>query len=527
MQDQDTQFALVSPEDLSDDAILSSVERDGEGRPVLGGIPLLARVGAGGHGAVYYGLHPRLGNPVAVKVLPQGLAATAPEAVPRLVAEARAAARVQSSHLVRTLDVDEQAGLNFIVMEYVDGVSAKQHAAVSDGRRLAEHDALQIALATAKGLRDAHSSGVVHRDVKPDNILIPRASDGTLAFDGAKLTDLGIAKSGDAPGDFKTNTGVAMGTPGYMAPEQGIDAKAVTPSADVFSMGATLYSLLAGRAPFEGTSAMAVLMKTMHEPHESLKSVRPDVCGATLEVVDRCLAKNPDERFKNTDELIAALTEALTASVQHTDLWTEDGAAKQKRPAAWPWRVVEVFLVLACAAAAAGLFAYQAERRRGLRARIVRVGNHLGAGRYERALEEIDLARQEHAEDIAATMSLNELAEAAHAAMLRRAASGRAEAYMRSLVKGAYDESRALIDPEFVAEHDAKLPGMLRLWSLALRLRYEEADVRGGFARLGEGGVAWVSMEFCAGKVWKTGGLTRVRMTDGAWYVWPQWPPAK
>jgi len=176
------------------------------------------------------------------------------------------AAVLSNDHLVRVLDVNREGETHYIVMEYVAGESAGTYMKrVKAGGRAAldEAEAVAIVAAATRGLAVAHGRGVIHRDVKPDNILIPWAEPGVrLDFAKSKLSDLGLAKPEGGAQSLGTMSHVAMGTPGYMAPEQAEDAKTAGPPADIFAMGATLYALLSGRAPFAASSLATALRDT-------------------------------------------------------------------------------------------------------------------------------------------------------------------------------------------------------------------------------------------------------------------------
>lgn len=308
-------------QDLSTEKLLSDapkIESSGKICPSLNGIPLLAKLGQGGMGAVYYGIHPRLRSEVAVKVLPFHLAAQDPGMVQRFYREAQIAAKVRSPHLVSVIDVNEESGLFFLVMEYVAGVTmgqyikqlAEKQMAAKEVIGMPELDAIDVILAAAMGLDAAHSNGIVHRDLKPENIMVPFKSRQNKVYDlkAAKLMDLGLARSEEAKGQLSLTGGqAAMGTPGYMAPEQAMDAKTADKRSDVFGMGATLYALLTGRPPFKGDAVMKVLMATMHEPHEPIGLLRPDISAALAEVIDHCLDKRPENRYNDAHHLIRAL----------------------------------------------------------------------------------------------------------------------------------------------------------------------------------------------------------------------------
>ncbi|MGD0091475.1 MAG: SUMF1/EgtB/PvdO family nonheme iron enzyme [Planctomycetota bacterium] len=303
----------VQPQDLTNDDLLRPLPRTdlgGQQAPLLGKIPLLARLGKGAMGAVYYGIHPRLRIEVAIKVLQAQLAIEDQGSVERFYQEAQTAARVSSPHLVHVLDVDEEYDRFYIVMEYVNGihVGAYLKQANAKGQNgVPEGDALKIVIAASKGLAAAHAQGIIHRDVKPGNILLPLSKEGEdYALEQAKLADLGLARPENQASGL-TVSFEALGTPGYMAPEQAEDASKVGKPADVFGMGATLYALLRGRPPFTGDNALSVMAKTIREPHPPITEFRPDVSLATAKLLDRCLAKEPRRRYSDGAELLAAL----------------------------------------------------------------------------------------------------------------------------------------------------------------------------------------------------------------------------
>jgi formylglycine-generating enzyme required for sulfatase activity len=291
-----------SPEDLTQDRLLLTHTRDERGRPTLGRIPLHCRIGKGGMGSVYYAIHPRLHVEVAVKVLPHHLLEEDPALADRFVSEARLAASLSSENIVRVLDVDQDQGTYFIVMEYVHGESAgallrRRRAEGTPG--LPEAEALDIVTAATRGLAAAHARGIIHRDIKPDNILLP-GGDGRKA----KLADLGLAKPMGAGQSLGTASHMTMGTPGYMAPEQANDARSAGPPADVFATGATLYALLSGQEPFPGPSVNAILRDTeLKEP----KPLPSTVSAKTRELVAVCMTKDPAGRFADAKALLSAL----------------------------------------------------------------------------------------------------------------------------------------------------------------------------------------------------------------------------
>jgi serine/threonine protein kinase/WD40 repeat protein len=250
-------------------------------------------IGRGGMGIVLHGFDPSLHRDVAVKVLDPQLASN-DVARQRFCREARAAAAVAHDNLVTVYQVDEDegSGLPFIVMQLIAGESLEQR--LRRVGKLGVHETVRLGIQCASGLAKSHATGLIHRDIKPGNILL---EEGT---DKAKLTDFGLARAAE---DMKlTRTGFVAGTPLYMAPEQArgddIDARA-----DLFSLGSVMYECLTGRPPFEGRTPLAVLRRVADEAHVSLHTLNPDVPKWLEEAIDQLLAKYPDDRFQTADEL--------------------------------------------------------------------------------------------------------------------------------------------------------------------------------------------------------------------------------
>jgi nicotinamidase/pyrazinamidase len=265
----------------------------------VGRCQLLSRIGEGGMGVVYLGRHRDLDLDVAVKFLHPHLTQKRGTAE-RFLREARLAARLQSPGIVRVFDCGTTDGHYYIVMEYVNGQTLDAHLA--ERRTLPVSRAIQIAEAVAQSLGEALDQiGLIHRDIKPGNILLTQSGQ-------VKLADLGLAKVlAHEATTMPTAAGAAMGTPSYMSPEQFADASRVDHRADMFSLGATLYQMLAGRPPFRGETFFQILKQVEESDPEPLPALVP---ASVQEIVARLMAKRADARFETYAALIEALRDA-------------------------------------------------------------------------------------------------------------------------------------------------------------------------------------------------------------------------
>ncbi|MBI3267636.1 MAG: protein kinase [Planctomycetes bacterium] len=265
------------------------------GRTLCNEFKLIRLLGQGGMGAVYLGEQLSLKRPVAIKLLTPGLLDSS-ESVLRFEREAQLAARLQHPNIVQVHFFGKDAGRHFIVMELVEGESLA--ARLKRERRIPVSDAVRVALEAAKALAAAHKQGVVHRDVKPDNIF--------LGKDGAvKLGDFGLARS-NASDLHVSVTGQIMGTLLYMPPEQ-CEGKPVDGRADLYALGATLFHLVTGTPPFDGESATQLLLKHLQAPIPSARRITQAVPEALDHVLHRCLEKDRERRPPTAEELIALL----------------------------------------------------------------------------------------------------------------------------------------------------------------------------------------------------------------------------
>jgi tRNA A-37 threonylcarbamoyl transferase component Bud32 len=269
---------------------------------VLGPYTLLQGIGQGGMGVVYLAEHTTLKRKVAIKVLPQEKARDT-LTLNRFYREARAAAALDHANIVRLHDISQGAGVHFLVMEYVDGVNLQHLLTTTGPMHLAQ--AVDYVCQAAAGLQHAHEKGFVHRDVKPGNLMRTKA--GVV-----KILDMGLARSLDDPGDRLTQVGVEVaGTADYLAPEQALQ-QTTDARTDVYSLGVTLFTLLVGRTPFEGTTAQKLLQHQMKEPPR-LSKLRTAVPAALSDVVARMVAKQPEDRYQSAEEVIDALRPWLPA----------------------------------------------------------------------------------------------------------------------------------------------------------------------------------------------------------------------
>jgi serine/threonine-protein kinase len=276
------------------------------GETIAGRYEVEELVGHGGMSSVYKARDALLERHVALKVLHEQYNGDE-DFVERFKREARAVAQLQHPNIVTVIDRGEENGRQFIVFEYVEGENLKEHL-VRAGR-LDLREALEIALEVARGLAFAHEQGLIHRDVKPQNVLLN--GDGR-----AKVTDFGIARTVDVDG--MTQTGTVLGTSNYIAPEQA-SGHQVDAHSDVYALGAVLYELLAGEVPFQGDSFVAVAMKHIHEPAPNLLDVRQDVPLRVAAAVDRALEKDPEQRFPTMDAFAAELEACLAELDQGAD----------------------------------------------------------------------------------------------------------------------------------------------------------------------------------------------------------------
>jgi serine/threonine protein kinase len=262
------------------------------------------RLGCGAMGDVFKASHTAMRRPVALKLLRADRVAQGGGAE-RFFREARAVARLDHPNVVHAYDAGCAGGRYYLAMEYVGGADLKR--VVEAEGPLEPARACDLVRQSALGLQHAFEQGVVHRDVKPANLLL--SARGVV-----KVLDLGLARlkypEGEGAGQTLTATGHALGTADYVAPEQLRDSRSVDTRADLYGLGCTLYFLLGGRVPFPGGSLLSKLLRHLREEPQPLESVRPDVPAALAGVVRELMAKDPAHRFQTPAELAAALAAA-------------------------------------------------------------------------------------------------------------------------------------------------------------------------------------------------------------------------
>ncbi len=261
------------------------------------GYQLLGRLGAGAMATVYKARQLSLDRVVAVKVLPKKFCRM-PEFVERFYAEGRAAAKLNHPNIVAALDVGRCRDTHYFVMEYVEGHTVYERI-VKEGP-YAETDALAIGIQIATALDHAHHAGLIHRDVKPKNILITTAG-------VAKLADMGLARAVSDREAAEVEAGRAFGTPYYISPEQIRADGNIDHRADIYGLGATLYHMVTGKPPFEGPDVATILRKHLREPLVPPDHVNPELTNGMSEIIELCLAKNPAKRYATTADLIEDL----------------------------------------------------------------------------------------------------------------------------------------------------------------------------------------------------------------------------
>jgi tRNA A-37 threonylcarbamoyl transferase component Bud32 len=317
------------------------------GTVLSGRYKLEAKLGSGGMSTVYLAKDSTLDRDVAIKVMHREMSEQADQ-LERFRQEARAVAKLSHPNVVAVIDAGEDGGHPYIVFEYVEGETLKQR--ISRVGALDAQEALAYAIEIARGLTVAHGRNMVHRDIKPQNVLID-------AEGRAKLTDFGISRQLEQDG--MTATGRVLGTTDYVAPEQAM-GHPVDPRSDVYSLGVVLYEMLVGQVPFHADSQVGVAMKHVNEELPDVQQRRPEISAAAALVVERATAKDPSERYQQVGEMIDDLSTALEVEAARAGSTTGEATSvldavpppqrKLSGPGRRSWAAVALFALVAAGA---------------------------------------------------------------------------------------------------------------------------------------------------------------------------------
>lgn len=302
----------------------------GTRRPIrLGKYEVIRHIATGGMGAVYLARDTVLGREVALKVLPPEMAKNE-AARKRFEQEASHAAKLRHENIVTLFDVGEVNGAHFLAMEFIEGTDL--HEYISRKGRLDAEEARRIVIQAAKALDHAYKQGIIHRDIKPSNFLIVGQNDQLVV----KMTDLGLARKADDDETRLTRDGTTVGTVDYMAPEQARDSRKADIRSDIYSLGCTLYHMLAGQAPFPEGGLTEKLYKHVEEEPPDVRQFNPKVSDALRTVLGRMLAKKPGDRYQTPADLLKDLThlERVAVPGAERDVLAGLALAMDEQPAA-------------------------------------------------------------------------------------------------------------------------------------------------------------------------------------------------
>ncbi len=286
--------SVITPNQLQRLKGMVEAERSGQQIP---GYSIIGKLGAGAMATVFKAKQLSLDRTVAIKVLPRRFSNNA-DFIRRFYAEGRAAAALNHPNIVQAFDVGQAGEFHYFVMEYVEGSTV--HDLVAAKKRLDEQTAIEIIMQVAEALEHAHERGLIHRDVKPKNIMLTKSG-------VAKLADMGLARAVTDAEAAEAEAGKAFGTPYYISPEQIRGEKEITPAADIYSLGATLYNMVTGNVPFDGKSPAEVMKRHLKAELTPPDHVNPKLSAGVSQVIEMMMAKDVRERYQNCRDLLTDL----------------------------------------------------------------------------------------------------------------------------------------------------------------------------------------------------------------------------
>ena len=286
--------SAITPNQLARLKGLVEAERSGQQIP---GYSIIGKLGAGAMATVFKAKQLSLDRTVAIKVLPRRFSNNA-DFIRRFYAEGRAAATLNHPNIVQAFDVGQAGEFHYFVMEYVEGSTV--YDLVAEKKRLEEARAIEITLEVAEALAHAHERGLIHRDVKPKNIMLTK---GGIA----KLADMGLARGVADADAAEAEAGKAFGTPYYISPEQIRGEKEIGPAADIYSLGATIYHMLTGDVPFNGKSPAEVMKRHLKTELTPPDHVNPKLTAGISQIIEMMMAKHPRDRYQNCADLVTDL----------------------------------------------------------------------------------------------------------------------------------------------------------------------------------------------------------------------------
>lgn len=334
----------------------------------VGSYQIASKIGTGGMGAVYLGIHPLIHKKVAIKVLHPEFA-DKPDVVQRFFQEARAVSVLQHPHIVELIDFGQLQTtpyLHYCVMELLEGETLRDRLKRGS---VSESEAIRIARQIADAVAAAHRQQIIHRDLKPDNIFLIGP-----AGDHVKILDFGIAKLTGQQASLQTQAGTLLGTPAYMSPEQCM-ARAVDGRTDIYALGALLFEMGTGRVPFIGDGYADLLIKQINSPLPAPRTINPNLSPPLERVIQRALEKDPAARFQSMEEFAAALDELRTPGLTPLDpdqtrrstavgsSWSSPTAPTQLRSVAPAAANSRAWIAVAAAVVLGGIVCYVALRK--------------------------------------------------------------------------------------------------------------------------------------------------------------------